>query len=73
MACNHPGPCDADVDAWYNEIDWSSVLMTDDQIRSELREHGAWDDEQLANVVDNRKRILWIAAGDYQEMQNENE
>jgi hypothetical protein len=30
-------------------------------LRKELREYGAWDDEQLADHDENLKRILWIA------------
>lgn len=30
-------------------------------LRKELREYGAWDDQQLADHDENLKRILWIA------------
>jgi hypothetical protein len=43
--------------------------MTSAQIRSELEGHGAWDETELADDDANRERILWIAAGDYQESQ----
>jgi hypothetical protein len=38
-------------------------------LRKELREYGAWDDEDLADHAQNLQRILWIAAGDIVENQ----
>ena len=67
--CHHQGACDDDVEHWHGQIDWSEQTMDADAIRSELAEDGAWDDEQLANDTDNQERILWIAAGNYQEEQ----
>lgn len=34
------------------------------QLKAELEEYGAWDDLELANMEENRRRILWLAAGD---------
>ena len=67
--CHHKGACDDDVAFWHGKIDWDAQTMTADDIRAELAEYGNWDDEQLANVEDNQERILWIAAGNYQEEQ----
>ena len=36
-------------------------------IRAELREYGAWEDEDLADDQGNRLRILWIAGGNIKE------
>lgn len=33
-----------------------------DAIRAELREYGAWDDDELADDDENRRRIIWLAA-----------
>lgn len=33
-------------------------------LRDELREYGAWDDEQLADHEQNLQRLLWLACGD---------
>ena len=30
-------------------------------IAAELKEYGAWDEEELNNIVDNQQRITWIA------------
>ena len=67
--CHHQGRCDDDVEFWVDRIDWESQNMTSAQIRSELEEHGAWDETELADDDANRERILWIAAGDYQDSQ----
>jgi len=67
--CHHQGRCDDDVEFWVDRIDWESQRMTSAQIRSELEEHGAWDETELADDDANRERILWIAAGDYQDSQ----
>ena len=59
---SHPGPCDADVKRWAQITDLEEIA-TPDAIRAELREYGAWDDEELADDEQNIRRILWIAAG----------
>lgn len=65
----HPGPCDDDI----------ADLLTDDgikaqldaipaeDIRLELAEYGAWDDEELDDPAENKARILWIACGNVRE------
>ncbi len=42
----------------------NNLLVANDALRAELREYGAWDDEQLADDAANWDRIVWIAAGD---------
>ena len=61
LDCTHPGPCDEDVAYWVDRVNWQQVDA--DEIRAELAEYGAWDDEELADEDANRRRILWIAAG----------
>lgn len=68
-ACHHQGRCDDDVEYWVKRISWKTQSMTDSHIRSELYGHGAWTDSELRDEKANRRRILWIAAGDYQESQ----
>lgn len=41
--------------------------ISDDDIRAELKEYGAWDAEDLADAAANRERILWLAAGNITE------
>ena len=33
-------------------------------LRDELREYGAWDENELADHDQNLQRLLWLAAGD---------
>lgn len=74
-ACNHSGPCDEDVDRAMElpEIKAELSEIDPEQLRKELSEYGAWDDQELANHQDNLKRILWIAAGNIQDEQHERE
>lgn len=65
--CHHMGECDPECEYWVDKIEWSEVGCTDEQIKYELDGYGAWSDEQLLNIRENRKRILWIAAGNWQE------
>lgn len=36
-------------------------------LAAELKEYGAWDEEELKDIDDNRARILWIACGNVRE------
>jgi hypothetical protein len=58
--CSHSGDCDVDVSRWEPQI---SMDVTPQQLRDELREYGAWDESELQSHYQNRKRIIWIAAG----------
>jgi hypothetical protein len=42
-------------------------VSTPDKIREELREYGAWDDEELADDEQNWRRLVWIAANNIRE------
>ncbi len=69
MECSHSGPCDADVERHapsvraQMEADNFTNRPTPDSIRAELKEHGAWDAEELADDDQNWLRLVWIAAG----------
>ena len=66
---HHQGQCDADID-YLLTVDYikaqldaiSPALLAD-----ELREYGAWDQDELADHEQNKARILWIACGDIAE------
>ena len=60
--CSHSGPCDADVAHWAPLVT-RPADCTPDALRSELREYGAWDADELADDAANWARILWLAAG----------
>lgn len=65
-AAAHPGPCDADVlalpqvPAIRRQLDEISPA----QLAAELREYGAWSDQELADHEQNLQRLLWLACGD---------
>jgi hypothetical protein len=63
--CSHSGPCDEDVKRAMvlPEVKAELADIDPEQLRKELCEYGAWDDQQLAIHSDNLERILWIAAG----------
>jgi len=64
--CSHQGDCTEDIKACLQmpEIKKELEDIDPEQLRKELDEYGAWDNEELSNHQDNLERILWIAAGD---------
>lgn len=58
----HYGDCTSDVTEWASRIS-RPVDATPEALRAELREYGAWNDDQLADDTTNWERIVWIAAG----------
>ena len=65
----HSGRCDDDIEALLREPRIAKQLDRIDpaDIRAELAEHGAWDQDELADATENRARILWIACGNVRE------
>ena len=61
LDCSHAGACDADVQ-YYASMLKRPTDCTSDALHAELSEHGAWDEEQLADDDANWARIVWIAA-----------
>jgi hypothetical protein len=37
--------------------------IQDDKLKNELKEYGAWSEEELNDRRNNEERIIWIAAG----------
>ena len=60
--CFHSGICDQEVNYWYDKIDWSSVGMTDQQIKYEVDTSGMSENKTME---DYKKSILWLAASNY--------
>ncbi len=58
--CSASGSVDEAVEYWTGKVDLSRVDA--DKLREELREYGAWDDDELADDAANRRRIVWIGA-----------
>jgi hypothetical protein len=65
-SASHQGQCDEDVSglsrvpAIARQLDKIDPTL----LRDELREYGAWEDDELADHDQNLQRILWLAAGD---------
>ena len=61
----HQGACDDDVAAALCNptIQRRLARISPDLIRAELREYGAWDEDELADDAANQSRLLWLAAG----------
>lgn len=63
-----PGDAAEAVDYWIPRItryEWGedhTWAPTPERIRNELREYGAWDDNELADDAANWRRIVWLAA-----------
>lgn len=62
---SHSGSCDSDVAYLLQDKKIIRQLkkISDDDLRAELKEYGAWDTEELNNRSDNEARIVWIAGG----------
>ncbi len=62
----HQGQCDADIAYLRQEPRIKRQLAKIDPalLRDELREWGAWDDDELSDHDANLDRILWLACGD---------
>jgi hypothetical protein len=70
--CSHSGACDEDVKFWQSRIPRPAEI-TPEKLAAELKEYGAWDDEELADDAVNWNRIVWLAAGNIKEEQSQAE
>lgn len=70
---SHQGQCYDDVKYLLTlpKIKKQLSKISDDDLVSELKEYGAWDNEELKNRNDNEERIIWISAGNIVEEINE--
>lgn len=65
-SATHSGDCEGDVIILMEKkyIKKQLDLLNPDNLKKELSEYGAWNDEELSNHNDNIKRWVWISAGD---------
>jgi hypothetical protein len=63
--CAQSGDVSAPVADWATDPEISAQFdaIAPADIAEELRGYGAWDDEEITDDAANRKRVLWIAAG----------
>lgn len=66
LDAHHSGQCDDDVAALSNQPYVAEQLAKIDRalLAKELKEYGAWDDEDLRDHAQNLQRLLWVACGD---------
>ena len=62
--CAHVGPCDDDVKHWITRVEW---LATREDLARMLRESGAWEDLDTADLETLRSRALWSLCCDERE------
>ena len=64
-ACSHPGRVDDDVSVWVDELKFDQNFPVE-RARRWLREYGAWDEDELANMNARElaEKALWIFACD---------
>ena len=62
---SHQGQCDSDVKFGMTipYIKKQLDALDKDQIKKELFNYGAWDDDDLSDHQDNLMRWLWVSAG----------
>lgn len=62
---SHSGPCDDDIRVLAREPYIAEQLAKIDPtlLMDELREWGAWTDDELADHDQNLQRVLWLACG----------
>lgn len=65
-SCSHAGQCDEDVKTLMDKPYIKKQLknINPEQLKKELNEFGAWDEDELNNHEDNLMRWVWISAGD---------
>jgi len=67
-ACSAPGPVDAAVNHWREELDF----QVDRELAIEcLLKSGAWEREELVALADSElaDKVLWLACCDFSEFQ----
>ena len=66
LATWHPGAMDDDIVALAKAPGIARQLkkLDPDQVRLELAEYGAWDEEELRDHAENLRRILWCGVCD---------
>ena len=68
-SCSHSGDCEEDIEAlMYKPYIKNQLEKLDPKVvKRELKEYGAWNDDELNDHEMNLVRLLWIACGDIAE------
>lgn len=64
-SCPQTGDCTNAIREFMQDSEVMQELLKIDveQLKKELYEYGAWDNDELSNHAENLERILWIAIG----------
>lgn len=64
QSCSHSGQCDEDVKALMTVPAIARQLAKVDRaiLAGELKEYGAWDEEERSDRQKNLERLVWLAA-----------
>ena len=68
--CSKSGDNEYSVNYYMNLPKYKKQLLKLDkeQVRKELNDLGAWDDDELENHNDNLQRLFWLSCGNIVEM-----
>lgn len=68
--CSKSGNNEYSVNYYMNLPKYKKQLLKLDkeQVRQELNDLGAWEDEELENHNDNLQRLFWVACGNISDM-----
>ena len=68
--CSRSGNNEYSVNYYMNLPKYKKQLLKLDkeQVRNELNEYGAWEDDELENHEDNLQRLFWLACGNISDM-----
>lgn len=63
---SHSGQCDDDIEFLLEvpNIKRQINKINETLLAEELKEYGAWDETELRDHEQNKRRILWLACGD---------
>lgn len=60
--CSAQGRVDAEVEYWAPIVRGHNLDVKAEDVREELKEYGAWTEQDLLSDIDNWRRIVWCAA-----------
>ena len=68
--CSRSGNNEYSVNYYMNLPKYKKQLLKLDkeQVRKELNDLGAWEDDELENHEDNLQRLFWLACGNISDM-----
>jgi hypothetical protein len=67
--CSHSGDCLPDVKEVIKKpyVQKQLKALDPEKLKTELKQYGAWSDEELQDMNKNYERIIWSAANDITE------